>query len=56
LKEELPNSAEAGVRLKKVVVRVDGEKVGQSPFVARMGCREAPLVDRVWYTVEGFFE
>jgi serine-type D-Ala-D-Ala carboxypeptidase (penicillin-binding protein 5/6) len=56
LKEELPDSAEAGAKLGKVVVRVEGEKVGQSPLAARMGYREAPLGDRVWYTGEGFFE
>jgi hypothetical protein len=56
LKEELPDSAEAGAKLGEVVVRVDGKKLGQSPLVPRMGYREAPLDDRVWYTVEGFFE
>ncbi len=56
MKEELPDSTEADAKLGKVVVRVEGVKVGQSPLVARMGYREAPLGDRVWYTVEGFFE
>jgi hypothetical protein len=55
-KEDLPDSAEACTKLGEVVVRVDGEKVGQSPQVARTGYREASLGDRVWYTVEGFFE
>jgi len=53
LREELPDSAKAGVRLGEVVVRVDGEKIGGSSLEARTGYREASLGDRVWYTVEG---
>jgi serine-type D-Ala-D-Ala carboxypeptidase (penicillin-binding protein 5/6) len=55
LKEELPDSAKAGARLGEVVVRVDGEKIGETALVARTGYREASLGDRVWYTVEGIF-
>ena len=54
MKEELPDSAEAGAKLEEVVVRVDGKKLGQSPLVPRMGYRGTPLDDRVWYTVKGF--
>jgi hypothetical protein len=53
LREELPDSAKAGVRLWEVVVRVDGKKIGGSSLEARTGYREASLGDRVWYTVEG---
>lgn len=56
VKAERPDSAKAGVRLREVVVRVDGEKIGGSPLVARTGYREASLGDRVWYTVEGIIE
>ncbi|MDQ4128713.1 MAG: D-alanyl-D-alanine carboxypeptidase [Actinomycetota bacterium] len=55
LREELPDSARTGTRLGEVVVRVDGEKVGQSPLVARKGYKEASPLERVWYTVEGIF-
>jgi serine-type D-Ala-D-Ala carboxypeptidase (penicillin-binding protein 5/6) len=50
-----PPSARPGTRLGKVVVSVDGEKVGESPLVARRGYEEASLWERVWYTVEGVF-
>jgi len=53
---EMPDSARAGTKLGEVVVRVDGEKVGECPLVARTGYEEASLRDRVWYTVEGIFE
>jgi hypothetical protein len=55
VKAELPDYARAGARLGEVVVRVDGEKVGESPLIARTGYRQASLGDRVWYTVEGMF-
>jgi D-alanyl-D-alanine carboxypeptidase len=50
-----PPSARPGTRLGKVVVGVDGEKVGESPLVARHGYEEASLWERVWYTVGGVF-
>ncbi len=50
-----PSTARPGTRLGEVVVRVDGEKVGESPLVARGGYEEASLWQRVWYTVEGVF-
>jgi D-alanyl-D-alanine carboxypeptidase (penicillin-binding protein 5/6) len=53
---ELPPSAKPGTRLGEVVVRVDGERVGESPLVAKKGYEEASLGDRVWYTVGGLFE
>ena len=51
--EDLPGSARPGTKLGEVVVRVDGERVGESPLVARRGYEEASLWERVWYTVEG---
>jgi len=54
--EELPGSARAGDRLGTVVARVDGEKVGESPLVARKGYDEASVWERVWYTVGGIFQ
>lgn len=50
-----PATARPGTELGEVVVRVDGEKVGESPLVARRGYEEASLWERVWYTVEGVF-
>ena len=50
-----PDSARPGTRLGEVVVKVDGEAVGESPLVARRGYREASLWERVWYTVGGVF-
>jgi serine-type D-Ala-D-Ala carboxypeptidase (penicillin-binding protein 5/6) len=54
--EDLPASARAGTKLGEVVVEVDGERVGESPLVARKGYEEASLWERVWYTVVGIFE
>lgn len=53
--EELPGSAGAGERLGTVTVRVDGERVGESPLVARRGYEEASAWEKVWYTVGGIF-
>ena len=50
-----PPSARPGTRLGEVVVKVDGEAVGESPLVARMGYTEASLWEWVWYTVSGVF-
>jgi len=50
-----PATARPGTELGEVVVRVDGEKVGESPLVVRRGYEEASLWERVWYTVEGVF-
>jgi D-alanyl-D-alanine carboxypeptidase len=50
-----PPSARPGTRLGEVVVKVDGEAVGESPLVARMGYTEASLWEWVWYTVGGVF-
>ena len=51
--DELPDSTRAGTRLGEVVVRVDGERVGQTALVAKEGYEEASLGERVWYTVGG---
>lgn len=56
LREDLPGSARAGTRLGKIVVKVDGERVGESALVARRGYEEASVGEKVWYTVEGIFE
>lgn len=53
---ELPPAAKPGTRLGKIVVRVDGEVVGESPLVAKQGYEKASLGERVWYTVEGLFD
>ena len=53
--EDLPASAGSGTKLGEVVVRVDGERVGESPLVASKGYEEASLWERVWYTVGGIF-
>jgi serine-type D-Ala-D-Ala carboxypeptidase (penicillin-binding protein 5/6) len=53
--KDLPGSARPGTRLGEVVVKVDGERVGESPLVARKGYDEASLWERVWYTVGGIF-
>ena len=54
--EDLPGSARPGTELGEIVVRVDGEQVGESPLVARRGYDEASFWERVWYTVEGFWK
>jgi serine-type D-Ala-D-Ala carboxypeptidase (penicillin-binding protein 5/6) len=53
--EELPGSAKRGTTLGEVVVSVDGERVGETPLVAREGYDAASLWERVWYTVGGIF-
>jgi hypothetical protein len=54
--EDLVDFARAGTRLGRVVVRVDGRRVGETPLVAREGYEEASFGQRVWYTVEGILE
>ena len=56
LVEDLPDFARAGTRLGRVVVRVDGRRVGETPLVAQGGYEEASFGQRVWYTVEGILE
>ncbi|MBA2534686.1 MAG: D-alanyl-D-alanine carboxypeptidase [Rubrobacter sp.] len=56
LAADLPDSAGAGTRLGRVVVKVDGNKVGETPLVAKWGYEKASLGQRVWYTVGGIFE
>lgn len=53
--KELPDSAKPGDRLGKVVLEVDGKRVGESPLVAKKGYKKASLWERVWYTVGGVF-
>ena len=53
--EDLPGSAEAGAKLGEIVVRVDGERVGESPLVARKGYDEASLWERMWYTASSLW-
>lgn len=55
VKEELPDAAEPGTELGRVVASVDGEEVGESPLVVREGYAEASLWDKVRYTVGGVF-
>ena len=54
--EDLPGSAAPGAKLGEIVVRVDGERVGESPLVARRGYDAASLWERVWYTVQGVWK
>ena len=51
--QEMPDSARAGTRLGGVVVRVDGERVGETALVAGEGYEEPSLGERVWYIVGG---
>lgn len=53
---ELPSSAGPGTRIGKVVVSVDGERLGESALVARQGYEEASLWQKLWYTVEGVLD
>jgi serine-type D-Ala-D-Ala carboxypeptidase (penicillin-binding protein 5/6) len=53
--EDLPASAKPGTKLGEVVVRVDGERVGESPLVGRKGYEEASLWERVWYTASSLW-
>jgi D-alanyl-D-alanine carboxypeptidase (penicillin-binding protein 5/6) len=54
--EDLPGAAAPGTRLGEVVARVDGERVGESPLVARSGYEEASLWERVWYTASSLWK
>ena len=54
--EELPPSAEAGEELGEVEVLVNGQRVGESPLVAREGYEEASLWDRISYTAGSLLE
>ncbi|HZY66298.1 MAG TPA: D-alanyl-D-alanine carboxypeptidase family protein [Rubrobacteraceae bacterium] len=56
LVQDLPGSVRPGARLGRIVVRVDGERVGETALVARRGYEEASLGEKLWYTVEGIFE
>lgn len=48
--EELPPSASAGEELGKVEVLVDGQRIGESPLVAKEGYEEASLWQKIRYT------
>jgi len=54
--KELPDSAKPGDKLGQIVLKVDGERVGESPLVAKKGYKKASLWERVWYTVGGVFQ
>lgn len=54
--KEFPDSARRGAKLGEIVVRVDGERVGEAALVARKGYEEASVWQMVWYTVGGIFE
>jgi D-alanyl-D-alanine carboxypeptidase len=51
-----PLSARAGTTLGQVVVRVDGEKIGETALVAKRGYEKPSLGQRLWYTVGGIFK
>ena len=55
LMEEPPGSARPGTRLGEVVVKVDGERVGESTLVASEGYDEASFGERVWYTASSLW-
>jgi serine-type D-Ala-D-Ala carboxypeptidase (penicillin-binding protein 5/6) len=54
--EELPGSAKRGTTLGEVVVRVDGERVGESPLVASRGYDGASLWERVWFAASSLWK
>jgi serine-type D-Ala-D-Ala carboxypeptidase (penicillin-binding protein 5/6) len=54
--EELPESAKRGTTLGEVVVKVDGERVGESPLVASRGYDGASLWERVWFAASSFWK
>ncbi len=54
--EEMPGTVLPGDPLGRVVVKVDGERVGETRLVARRGYEEASVGEKVWYTVEGIFK
>jgi D-alanyl-D-alanine carboxypeptidase (penicillin-binding protein 5/6) len=56
LMKEPPGSARPGTKLGEVVVKVDGERVGESALVASRGYDEASFGERVWYTVDGLLQ
>ena len=56
LADHPPLGARAGTTLGRVVVRVDGETVGETALVARRGYEKPSLGQRLWYTVGGIFE
>jgi serine-type D-Ala-D-Ala carboxypeptidase (penicillin-binding protein 5/6) len=51
-----PLSARAGTALGRIVVSVDGEKIGETALVAKRGYEKPSLGQRLWYTVGGIFE
>jgi D-alanyl-D-alanine carboxypeptidase (penicillin-binding protein 5/6) len=51
-----PLSARAGTSLGRIVVKVDGEKIGETALVAKRGYEKPSLGQRLWYTVGGIFE
>ena len=51
-----PLSARAGTTLGRIVVRVDGEKIGETALVAKRGYEKPSLGQRLWYTVGGILE
>ena len=51
-----PLSAGAGTALGRVVVRVDGKKIGETALVAKRGYEKPSLGQRLWYTVGGIFK
>lgn len=53
---ELPAAAEAGQELGTVETLVNGQKVGQSPLVAKNGYEEASFWTKSWYRISSIFE
>ena len=53
---ELPAEAEAGQELGTVETLVNGQKVGQSPLVAKNGYEEASFWTKSWYRISSIFE
>ncbi|CAN5733216.1 D-alanyl-D-alanine carboxypeptidase family protein [soil metagenome] len=54
--KELPDSAKAGQELGMVETLVAGQKVGQSPLVAKNGYEEASFWTKSWYRIRSLFE
>lgn len=53
--QDLPDAAEAGQELGMVETMVNGQKIGQSPLVAKNGYEEASFWTKTWYRIRNIF-
>ncbi|MGB3635416.1 MAG: D-alanyl-D-alanine carboxypeptidase family protein [Rubrobacteraceae bacterium] len=54
--KELPAEAKAGQELGTVEAVVNGQKIGQSPLVAKKGYEEASFWTKTWYRIRSIFD